>query len=115
MKRADLLHVAIVGDEGVGKSSIVRRYKGEEFDETARITIGIDETIRKLTIADQEYKISVADVPGQEKLGSATTLTFRGFQGVLLTFDLTNRESFESLAERLAEMDRLIKEGLPKE
>lgn len=90
--------VIILGENGVGKTSIINRYINDEFNpnnvsETLGSTFSMKE-IKKLNII---YKLKIWDSTGQEKYHSITKLFINGSNIVLLVYSLDSRESFEHL------------------
>lgn len=97
----------LCGDSGVGKTAILLRLAHDQF-EKARATIGLDLHTQILQLpGGQELKLQVWDTAGQEQFRSLTTSYFRRAHAVILVYDVGNRESFNSLARWMSEVDRL--------
>ena len=67
------------------------------FNETIPPTLGIDYKIYKMQIGGQELKLQIWDTAGQERFKSITENFYKGAQGIVLVFDLTDQESFSSI------------------
>jgi len=92
-----LFKVLILGDSGVGKSSILLRFTDDEFDEDISCTIGVDFKNKLIKAEGKKVQLSIWDTAGQEKFRSLTSSYYRGTQGIIFTYDVSNRESFESV------------------
>ena len=93
-----ILKILTLGDTTVGKSSIVVRYADDKFNENNILsTIGIDFKIKQIHRGGELIKVSIYDTAGQERFQNIIKHYYRGANGVLLTYDITNRNSFEKL------------------
>ncbi|KAJ3446690.1 ras and ef-hand domain-containing protein [Anaeramoeba flamelloides] len=87
--------LVLLGESGVGKSSIAIRYFYNKFNSNIEATIGatfINQTVQVST--DYEVRLQIWDTAGQERYHSLTLMYFRGAKGVIIVFDVTNQESF---------------------
>lgn len=91
------IRLLIIGDSGVGKSSIITRYTDETFDTNYLTTIGIDFKIKRIVIDNKRYKLQIWDTAGQERFRTITTNYYRGAMGIIIAYDVTNHMSFESV------------------
>lgn len=89
--------VLIVGDSGVGKSSLLLRYCDDRFSESTPSTIGVDFRVKSLTLRGKRIRLSIWDTAGQEKFRTLTSSYYRNAHGVILMYDATNRESFDHM------------------
>lgn len=92
-----LIKLLMVGDSGVGKSSLLTRFVDDSFNPSFVTTIGIDFRIRILEVDGVHFKLQVWDTAGQERFRSITAAFYRGAMGVLLAYDSTNPQSFAML------------------
>lgn len=100
MEECDYLYkIILIGDINVGKTSIVKRFRDGTFDTTYRTTIGVDFAIRTVEIDNKQVKLQIWDTSGQERFRSITTSYFRNAHGIMVVYDITNKESLE-VAER---------------
>jgi len=90
----------LIGDSGVGKSCLLRRFTDREFSESSVFTIGVDFKFRSLTIRGKVVKLQLWDTAGQERFRTLTTSFYRGAQGVMLVYDTKSLESFEALTAK---------------
>ena len=102
-----LFKLLLIGDSGVGKSSIMMRFTDEIFTESHISTIGVDFKITNIRLDDGKLaKLQIWDTAGQERFRNITTSYYRGAHGIILVFDLTNRESFENIKSWLFEVNK---------
>ena len=101
MEENDLIFRIIqVGDSGVGKTSIFRRYVYETFDENTMSTIGLQFSFKEVELANKKIlKLKLLDTAGQEKYKSLSKTFFRNADAVLFVFALNKLETFEHINE----------------
>lgn len=92
-----LVKVLLVGDSGVGKSCLVEKYHSGTFRDSFITTIGVDFKIVHMDLCDRVFKVQIWDTAGQERFRAIAKSYFRGAQGVLLVYDVTDRDTFASL------------------
>jgi len=93
------LKVVVVGESGVGKSSLLVRFSENKYYET-RETIGIDIKTKKIIIDNICVKMEIWDTAGQERFKSISKSYFNKAEAVLFVFDLSNLDSFLQLFDR---------------
>mmetsp|Transcript_22746 Transcript_22746/g.31707 ORF Transcript_22746/g.31707 Transcript_22746/m.31707 type:complete len:202 (+) Transcript_22746:156-761(+) len=93
-----LLKLLLVGDSGVGKSSLLLRFTEDNFEDLSP-TIGVDFKLKFLTVGDKKLKLTIWDTAGQERFRTLTSSYYRGAQGIILAYDVTRRDTFENLSE----------------
>jgi len=93
----DKCQILIVGDSTVGKTSILYRYTNNSFLATHLATVGIDYFNKDEIINDKIIKVKIWDTAGQERYRSLTNSFFRNAQGIILVYDVSNRETFDNL------------------
>ena len=87
----------VVGDGAVGKTCLLVRYAYDSFSPTFITTIGIDFKIKHLDLDDAKVKLQIWDTAGQERFRTITVSYFKGAHGIILLYDVTDRETFESI------------------
>lgn len=102
----NLFKILIIGDSGVGKSSILRRFCDDEFDEKQLSTIGVDFKVKYLSVAGKRLKLAVWDTAGQERFRTLTSSYYRGAQGIILVHDVTQKDTFDNLEYWLQEVQK---------
>ena len=96
--------ILLIGDSGVGKSSIVLRFTENTYNESYISTIGVDFKVKKLIIDNNVVKIQLWDTAGQERFKTITFSYYRGSHAVIIVFDITSRESFMNIEAWLEEI-----------
>ena len=86
-----------LGDQNVGKSSILNRFLNDTFVEEYQATIGLDFQSKNVQIDNQDVHLLLYDTAGQEKFRSLIPMYTRDANIILLVYDITNKESFENL------------------
>lgn len=89
-----LVKLLLIGDSGVGKSSLLLRFADDEFTVSFITTIGIDFKIKTVQIDGKRVKLQIWDTAGQERFRTITTAYYRGAMGVVLVYDVTDEQSF---------------------
>ena len=92
------LSFILIGDSSVGKNFFLTNYFKNQFNETILTTISIDKEIKYVKIGDDIYKITLWDTAGQERFKCLPKKYYRNADGVLLLFDVTNEETFNSVS-----------------
>ena len=91
------LKLIVVGNQGTGKSCILNRFVNETFEENYQATIGLDFQSKNVIIHDQDVRLILYDTAGQEKFRSLIPMYIREAQIILLIYDISDRESFDSM------------------
>ncbi|CAF0862691.1 unnamed protein product [Rotaria sordida] len=99
------LKILIIGESGVGKSSLLLRFTDDRFDQDVAATIGVDFKVKQLDIDGNRVKLAIWDTAGQERFRTLTPGYYRGAQGAILVYDVCNRASFRQLDRWLSELD----------
>ena len=98
------LKLIVVGNQGTGKSCILNRFVNETFEENYQATIGLDFQSKNVTIHDQDVRLILYDTAGQEKFRSLIPMYIREAQIILLIYDITDKESFDSMPKWIQEV-----------
>merc|ERR1711908_147532 len=114
MSYAYLFKYIIIGDTGVGKSCLLLQFTDRRFQPIHDLTIGVEFGARMITIDKKQIKLQIWDTAGQESFRSITRSYYRGAAGALLVYDITRRETFNSLASWLDDA-RQHANGKPRE
>ena len=107
-----LFKILLLGDAGVGKSSIILRYTKNEFNAKMVSSIGVDFKTKDIIVNDKRVKLQIWDTAGHERFRTITTSYYRGAHGIVTVFDLTDRESFEHIGKWLDEINKYAKENV---
>jgi small GTP-binding protein len=102
-----------IGDIGVGKTCIVKRYVDGNHIYDYTSTIGVDFLSKCIEIDKKEYKLNIWDTTGQERFQSITNSFYRDTHCVLLVFDLNDLQSFTSLKYFMDRIKKCCRETTP--
>ncbi len=109
-----LFKLLLIGDSGVGKSSIVLRFADDTFSENYISTIGVDFKIRTISVNNKIIKLQIWDTAGQERFRTITTSYYRGAHGIIIVFDLTNINSLENIDQWFDNIHKYGNENIQK-
>lgn len=97
MSEKYIIKILTLGDQSVGKSSIVLRYSDNKFNDTFLSTIGVDSKRKIIKVKGEKVKVSIWDTAGQEKFQNIVKQYYNGANGILLIFDITSKKSFDKI------------------
>lgn len=86
--------ILLIGDSGVGKTSLLQRYTDDTFSGQFLATIGIDFKLKTIDCNGSEVKLQIWDTAGQERFRTITQAYYRGAQGILLCYSIIDDQSF---------------------
>lgn len=89
--------VLVLGDFSVGKTALLRSLTGEDFHQDMRPTVGVDFVKKIFEVDGALVQLAIWDSAGQERFRSITKQQYRGVQGLILVYDMTDKNSFETL------------------
>mmetsp|Transcript_21488 Transcript_21488/g.19554 ORF Transcript_21488/g.19554 Transcript_21488/m.19554 type:complete len:211 (+) Transcript_21488:100-732(+) len=92
-----LLKIVILGDSGVGKTSLMNQYVNKRFSSQYKATIGADFLTKDVMIDDKLVTLQIWDTAGQERFQSLGVAFYRGADACILVYDITSDKSFEQL------------------
>ena len=101
-----IFKVLLLGNSNVGKSSLFLRFVDDIWNDTFVPTIGVDFKIKTLEIDNKKIKMQIWDTAGQERFKNIISSYYKGAHGILLLFDVTDKESFKNLSNWLIEIEK---------
>ena len=108
-----VIRISMLGDSSVGKTSIINAFLNVEFNNTLLSNIGIEKTEAKMKMKDgNEMKIIIWDTAGQERFHSISTGTIKNSQGIVVSFDVTNKKTFLNVKRWLEDI-REVNDKIP--
>ena len=103
--------ILLLGDSSVGKTCFLLRYVEDTFTHNHISTIGVDYKIKLVNESNQLIKLQIWDTAGQDRFRCITKNYFRGSDGILLIYDITNQSSFNNIRNWISQ----IKDSLGEE
>jgi len=104
------LKILLLGNSTVGKSSFFLRYFDNKFTSSSAVTIGVDYKVKSIIVNNIKLKLNIWDTAGQDRFKSITKSYFKGSDGVLLIFDLTNNRSFLDVSQWISQIKEYSEE-----
>jgi len=106
----------LIGNSSVGKSSLLLRFSDEQWlpEDESSATIGVDFRVHKMEVKGKRVKLSIWDTAGQERFRTITSSYYRGAQGIILVYDVANRESFDALPRWFNELETYVSPSVVK-
>jgi Ras-related protein Rab-1A len=101
-----LFKLLLIGNSSVGKSSLLVRFVDDVWEENFVPTIGVDFKLKTLDVNGKKVKLQIWDTAGQERFKNITASYYRGGNGVLVVYDITDRDSFTNLTSWLIEIEK---------
>ena len=101
-----IFKVLLLGNSNVGKSSLFLRFVDDIWNDTFVPTIGVDFKIKTFEIDSKKIKMQIWDTAGQERFKNIIASYYRGAHGILLLYDVTDKDSFKNLSNWLIEIEK---------
>ena len=98
------LKVVVVGDSGVGKTNLIKRFISNTFSANTKATVGVEFLYKSYKINEQAFKVEIWDTAGQERYKSITAAYYKGAKGALVVYDTTQKSSFENVDKWMTEI-----------
>lgn len=89
----------LLGDLGVGKSSLLSRFASNAFMGNIKATVAVEYLVQVITVNDRTVKLQIWDTAGQEQYRAISKSYYKSIAGVVMVYDITNRSSFENIRE----------------
>ena len=112
-----VFNVITLGDSGVGKTSLLRRYLYGLYDDNSMSTIGLNFSFKEIVLDNKKkVKLKLIDTGGQEKYRAIAKTYFKNADGVLFVYSIDNEDSFNNIKEwiQLFNENNNGKEGIPQ-
>ena len=109
--------IITLGESGVGKSSIIKRFIENKFEDNLFSTIGMDFTFKEIILENNvTIKLKIMDTSGQEKFRSLSKSYYKNADGVFFVFALNNKDSFNKLDEWIKSFNEnyILNPDIPK-
>ena len=99
MEEVESFKIILVGESGVGKTSIITQFVDETFQQDQQSTIGGTFSNKTLKCDNKILKLEIWDTAGQERYRSVTTMFYKDSNAAILVYDITSKYSFEELRD----------------
>jgi len=99
-----MIKIVTIGESGVGKTNLISRFVRNEFSDSTTSTVGIDFTSKFLTISNRQVNLQIWDTAGQERMRAIASAYYREANGILLVYDITDKETFNRIPFWLKEI-----------
>ena len=104
-----LYKILLLGDSSVGKSCLLLRYCDNSFQDAHLTTIGLDFRLKTIALEEnRKVKMQIWDTAGEDRFRAITRNYYKGANGILLIFDVTDKKSFDHVRDWV---DRIREEG----
>ena len=104
----------MLGDSGVGKTSLLTRFVKNDFRPETRSTISAAFLERRVELDEETVRLEVWDTAGQERFRTITSSYYRGAHGIIIVYDITDEDSYNNVKQWLNEIDRYASEKVDK-
>ena len=108
------MKLVVIGEAGVGKTSLIRRLSENKFDTSYLMTIGMDPIAVKFKIQKNEeqktYEVVFWDIAGQDQFRVIRDLFYRGAEAAVAVFDLTRKDTLSKLNNWIKEFYNIVGE-----
>lgn len=92
-----LFKTVVIGDTGVGKTSLIYRLLNDKFNDNEGFTIGVDFGLTCTHINGHDIKVHIWDTAGQERFRAITNAYYRNVSGAIIVYDVNNITSFNNV------------------
>ena len=109
-----LFKLLLIGNSAVGKSSLLLRFSDNIFNDSFLPTIGVDFKIRTFDLNNKIVKLQIWDTAGQERFKTITSSYYKGAHGIIMVYDITDKQSFKNIDNWLGEVEKHASENVNK-
>ncbi|CAF0996274.1 unnamed protein product [Rotaria magnacalcarata] len=96
--------LVFLGEQSVGKTSLITRFMYDSFDNTYQATIGIDFLSKTMYLEDRTVRLQLWDTAGQERFRSLIPSYIRDSTVAVVVYDITNSNSFQQTSRWIEEV-----------
>ncbi|XP_075066297.1 EF-hand calcium-binding domain-containing protein 4B [Mixophyes fleayi] len=108
-----LFKIVMVGNSSVGKTSFLRRFCEDSFYPGSAATVGIDYSVKTVTVDNCQVALQLWDTAGQERYRSITKQFFRKADGVIVMYEIISKDSFTAVRQWLTSVEEGAGENIP--
>ena len=107
-----IFKIILIGESGVGKSNSLSRYVNNYFSESSKSTVGVELGCKIEEINGTKVKVQIWDTAGQERYKSITQTYYKGAKGALIVYDISRKESFNSIDKWIGDLKEYGEENV---
>ena len=97
--------VLLLGDSTVGKTCFLLRYCDKTFEDAHLMTVGLDYRLKSMVLKNEKnVKLQIWDTAGQDRFRAITKNYYKGANGIILIYDVTNLQSYENVKNWIAQI-----------
>jgi len=104
-----IFKVIVVGEAGVGKTSIIRRYVENQFSTDYKATVGVDFALKEIKNDGRSMRLQLWDIAGQERFSSMTHVYYKEAAAACIVFDLTDSKTFKRVDRWKNDVEEKVK------
>ena len=104
----------MIGDSGIWKPAFLLRFADDTFTGNHLTTIGVDFKIKIINFEDKTIKLQICDTAGSERFRTITKTYYKGTHGIILMYDVTDRNSFGNIRNWMKQIDANVTKSVKK-
>ena len=105
MSNDTVYKVLLLGDSSVGKTCFLKKYTDKTFQDIHMSTIGLDYRLKSMTLkSGKKIKLQIWDTAGQDRYRSITKNYYKGANGIILIYDITNVETYNNVENWISQI-----------
>jgi small GTP-binding protein len=112
-REINIIKILILGDQAVGKTSILLRYTRSSFSDVLLPTLGVDFKQKEVIVKGKSYIVQIWDSAGQERFRSVTRTYYKKASGIILAYDCTSFKSFQNVEQWLQQITSEVDSQVP--
>jgi small GTP-binding protein len=102
---AHFFKIVVLGDGGIGKTSLCNYLTTGEFFGSYKLSIGADFFSKKLTVDGIDVTLQICDIGGQDQFAEISNIFTKGAHGAILCYDITRRDTLDSLTKWIGKLE----------
>ncbi len=100
--------IMLLGDSSVGKTAFILRFCDNKFEDESITTIGLDTKTKFVSHRDKKIQLQIWDTAGEERFRSIAKSCYKGADGILLMYDVSNISSFKHIKNWINDIENNI-------